>query len=209
MLCDLPTAVTVRSILQCEMNVSLAAGLEAAGVEMHWQGLGVELPEVFARLGITESQFGTRVVQPYVEKLENPSDVTKILIETTLLAAWDAANTLRNMLATPMPPPSSSATSSETMTTPTTFKPGQWVQQFESSWTPTRLLTPISLSVILKKPCIRFDWASSTDLLPENLMNGRWVGKKFDPSSGWATVDALEAIRWVTTRWQNDLCNRS
>ena len=43
-------------------------------------GLGVKLPEEFARLGTTESQFVTRVV------------VTKVPIEATLLAAWQRSS---------------------------------------------------------------------------------------------------------------------
>ena len=63
----------------------------AKSVHDYIWGIGVKLREVFARLGTTESQF-VRVVQPYVDKFENPSDVMKIFIEAILLAAWDAGS---------------------------------------------------------------------------------------------------------------------
>ena len=111
---------------------------------------GVSSIAVFSRIGITEDEVRTRLVQPWAEKqkgdVPSPEDALKIAVaEATVLAAWDCANKVRlselnqatSSIPTVVPSPGQSTSS-----TPTTLRPGVWdeqVKKFENMWTPPRV----------------------------------------------------------------------
>ena len=53
--------------------------------------LGITTISIYSRLGEDEEQVKTRVVVPYLAMLSSPTLRQQILVEATLLSAWDQA----------------------------------------------------------------------------------------------------------------------